>query len=82
MKNIIEARVRAEVEAYNNSMPQYFQGLVQPANAEQTLNGYKLREHRKIDAEKQCVVAVDAFVNNGYFVLIDNIQAASSLVKH
>lgn len=77
VKEIIEARVRAEVDAYNNKLPEYFQGLIQPSEAEKTLNGYRLKERKKIDAEKQCFVALNAFGKNGYFLLIDNIQAES-----
>lgn len=75
--DIIEARVTAEVEAYNNKANDYFTGLIQPTEAEKTLNGYKMKNKRKIDAEKQVYVALDAFQNNGYFVLIDNKQAES-----
>jgi hypothetical protein len=77
VKEIIRARVYAEVELYNNKMPEYFNGLVQPSDAEVSLNGYKLKEKRKVDAEKQFLTALDAFQKNGYFVLIDNIQAES-----
>jgi hypothetical protein len=77
VRDIIQARVQAEVNAYNNKLPEYFQGLVQPSNAEQTLNGYKLKERRQIDAEKQSYIALKAFQENGYFVLIDSIQAES-----
>jgi hypothetical protein len=78
VEEIITARVSVEVEAYNYKLPDYFQGLVQPQDAESTLNGYKLKERRKkIDLGKQCRVALDAFKNNGYFVFIDNIQAKS-----
>jgi hypothetical protein len=77
VKDIIIARVKAEVDAYNEKLPEYFQGLIQPSDAEQTLNGYKLRERRKIDAKKQWLVALEAFKKNGYFILIDNIQAES-----
>ena len=77
VKDIIKARVTAEVEAYNNKMPEYFNGLVQPNEAEKTINGFKLKQKRKIDAEKQCYTALDAFNKNAYFVLIDNIQADS-----
>jgi hypothetical protein len=76
-KEIIKARVYAEVEAYNNKMPEYFTGLVQPNEAEATLNGFKLKEKRKVDREKQFLTALDAFQKNGYFLLIDNIQAES-----
>lgn len=77
VKEIVRARVYAEVDAYNNKMPEYFNGLVQPNEAEATLNGFKLKEKRKVDAEQQYLTALDAFQKNGYFVLIDNIQAES-----
>ncbi|MFT3910253.1 MAG: hypothetical protein QM737_12560 [Ferruginibacter sp.] len=75
--DIIKARVIAEVNAYNNKMPEYYRGLVQPGDAERTLNGYKLKERKKVDAEKQVLVALEAFKNNGFFILIDNIQSDS-----
>ena len=77
VKEIIRARVYAEVDGYNNKMPEYFKGLVQPGDAEKTLNGYKMKKKHKIDAEQQYLVALDAFRENGYFLLIDNIQAES-----
>jgi hypothetical protein len=77
VKDIIEARVYAEVEAYNNKMPEYYKGLIKPSDAEQTLNGYKVKDKKRVDAEKQVYTALDAFNKNGYFVLIDNIQAES-----
>ena len=77
VKDIIHARVQAEVETYNQKLPEYFQGLVQPTDAEQTLNGYRLKERRRVDAEKQCFIALDAFLKNGYFILVDDIQAES-----
>ena len=75
IKEIIRARVLADVAAYNLKLPEYFQGLVQPGEAEQTLNGFRMKERRKVDPEKQYAIALDAFSKNGYFVLIDNIQA-------
>jgi hypothetical protein len=77
VKQIIEARVEAEVERYNAKLPEYFNGLVQPTDAEKTLNGYKMKQRKKVDAEKQIYVALDAFLKNGYFVLVDNFQADS-----
>jgi hypothetical protein len=77
VRDIIEARVEHEVNAYNNKLPEYFSGLVQPTNAEQTLNGYKMRERKKVDPEKQVYIALNAFQKNGYFVLIDDKQAES-----
>lgn len=78
VKEIITARVAAEIDAYNKKLPEYFKGLVQPTEAEKTLNGFKLKDKKKtIDVEKQVFVALDAFQKNGYFVLIDNNQAES-----
>jgi len=75
--DIIRARVTAEVDRYNNRADEYFKGLIQPTDTEQTLNGFKMKAKRKIDPEKQVYVALDAFQKNGYFVLIDNLQAES-----
>lgn len=77
VKDIIEARVYAEVEMHNNKLPEYFRGLVQPRDAERTLNGYKLKGTRKVDPEQQAFIALNAFQRNGFFVLIDNKQATS-----
>jgi len=75
VKEIIEARVIAEVEKYNAKLPEYFQGLVQPTDAEKTINGYKMKARKKVDAEKQVYIALDAFMKNGFFLLVDNFQA-------
>ena len=77
VKEIIEARVRQEVENYNNKLPEYYNGLIEPSDAEKTINGYKLRNKKPIDGEKQAYVALDAFQKNGFFVLIDNLQCNS-----
>jgi hypothetical protein len=76
VKDIIAARVEAEVTLYNKKLPEYFKGLVKPTEAEKTLNGYKIKDRKRlVDVEKQIFVALDAFQKNGYFVLIDNNQA-------
>jgi hypothetical protein len=74
VKDIIEARVLKEVRDYNSAKPEYFNGLVQPTHAEKTLNGYRVMERKKIDEEKQVYIALDAFMKNGYFILVDNKQ--------
>lgn len=77
IRDIITARVKAEVHQYNSKVPEYFQGLVRPSDAEKTLNGFKLKTERKIDSEKQMYIAYEAFKNNDFLVLIDDIQAES-----
>jgi len=74
VKDIITERVLKEVEQYNNKLPEYFKGLIQPSAAEKTLNGYKLKNRKKIDGEKQVYTALDAFQKNGFFVLVDDEQ--------
>jgi len=74
VKELIRARVYQEVEAYNTKTPGLFNGLVQPEAAEAALNGYRLKKKKKIDAEQQYYVALDAFQKNGFFVLVDNFQ--------
>lgn len=73
--DIIKARVAAEVAAYNQKLPAVFNGLIQPTAAEKVLNGFKLKKRKLIDAEKQMYIALDAFQKNGFFVLVDDLQA-------
>ena len=77
VREIIRSRVTAEVEIYNKKMPEYFNGLVQPLDAEKTLNGYKMQKRRRVDPEKQVLIALHSFEINVYFILIDTIQAES-----
>ena len=75
VKDIIEARVIQEVDRYNSKKPEYFNGLVQPQDAEKTLNGYRMKTRKAIDPEKQVYIALNAYMKNGYFILIDKKQA-------
>ena len=77
VRDIITNRVIKEVEHYNSKMPDYFNGLIEPSDAEKTLNGFRLKPKKVIDAEKQVYIALHAFQNNGFFVLVDNIQSES-----
>ena len=77
IKEIIESRIKQEVDNYNKKLPEYYNGLIEPTDAENTINGYKLRSKKPIDAEKQVYVALDAFLKNGFFVLVDNHQSTS-----
>ncbi|MEM8523698.1 MAG: hypothetical protein AAGG68_03595 [Bacteroidota bacterium] len=77
VEEIIRARVRSEVETYNNKLPEHFRGLVQPSATEKTLNGFKMKKARPIDVEKQTYIALDAFQKNAYFLLVDDLQVES-----
>jgi hypothetical protein len=54
---------------------EYFNGLVEPFDAEKTLKGFKLRKKRKIDWEEQFARALEAFHRNGFFILVGERQA-------
>ncbi len=71
---LIRSRVYQEVKDYNIRQPDYFRGLVQPTEAEQTLNGYRLRQPRQIDWEEQFEQAIVAFQRNGFIILVDDEQ--------
>jgi hypothetical protein len=78
VRELIRERVYEEVRQYNASAPDYFRGLVQPTDAEATLNGYRIRERRKkIDWQAQFEKAVEAFERNGFFILVDDRQVES-----
>jgi hypothetical protein len=74
VRDLIRTRVANEVRDYNLSQPEYFRGLVQPTDAESTLNGFRMRNRRKIDPEKQFELALRAFYTNGFILLVDDKQ--------
>ena len=75
VRELIRARIYQEVQDYNLKQPEYFRGLVEPTEAERTLNGYKLRKRRQIDWQEQYNRALEAFSRNGFFVLVGDKQA-------
>lgn len=77
VRELIRERVYEEVRQYNATTPEYFRGLVQPTDAETTLNGHRLRERRRVDWEKQYQLALDAFERNGFFILVNDRQVES-----
>lgn len=74
VRDLIRARVQQEVEAYNAAQPEFFRTLVQPAEAEVTLNGFRMVMKRQLNWETQFEKAVEAFEGNGFIVLIDGHQ--------
>ncbi len=74
IRQLIETRVREEVENYNSTQPEIFRLLVQPNLAERVLNGFKFKEKKKINWREQYEKAVEAFERNGFIVLVDDLQ--------
>ncbi len=79
VRELIRERVYQEVQDHNRERSQgpVFRGLVQPTDAEQTLNGYKLKQPRLIDWKPQFEKAVEGFEKNQILVLVNDHQAES-----
>ena len=74
VRELIRARVYREVRDYNLDQPEHFHGLVQPSDAERSLNGFKMRMRRRIDPKRQFELAKKAFYTNGFILLVDDRQ--------
>ena len=78
VRELIRSRVFQEVKDHNLEKARtVFRGLVRPTDAEEQLNGYRLRKPRQIDWHKQFDAALEAFQNNGVLILVDDKQAES-----
>jgi len=71
---VIRRRVFQDVAEHNAKGGDVFRGLVQPTDTERTLNGFKLKQPRRIDPDEQAARALEAFSRNGYIVLVDDRQ--------
>ena len=74
VRELIRSRVYQEVKDFNTRQPDSFHGLVQPTDAERTLNGFRLRKKRQIDWKKQFDEAIQAFTAGRILVLCNNQQ--------
>jgi len=74
VRELLRARVRQEVEHYNQTLPETFQGLVQPEESEKLLNGFRLKVKRPLDWEAQFHRACSSFEKNGFLILVDDNQ--------
>ena len=79
VRELIRERVYQEVQDHNRRLDPRptFAGLVQPTDAERTLNGYRLKEPRQIDWKPQFEAALAGFEKNHILVLVNDHQAAS-----
>jgi hypothetical protein len=74
---LIRSRVYQEVKDFNARQPEEFKGLVQPTDAERTLNGYRLGRKRHIDWKKQHARALAAFRAGQILIFLDDRQLES-----
>jgi hypothetical protein len=74
-REIVRARVEAEVERYNSDeQGRPFVGLVAPAAAERELNGPPRHRRRPLDPERQIEVALDAIRNGRVILMFNGVQ--------
>ncbi len=74
---LIKRRIISEVEKYQQSVSEYSSHyLVKPTATEKRLNDLenKTVQRAKINIDKQIKLAFEAFENNGFFILFDDIQ--------
>jgi hypothetical protein len=76
LREFIRRRIYQEVTEYNARLSGYFHGLVQPTNAERTLNGYRPKSVHRLDWQAQYEKAIEAFTRHGYIVLLNDKQVA------
>lgn len=74
VREVLRLRVREEVARHNAAPSREFAGLVRPDDAELTPGGYRLRETRRLDWERQADIAERAFAGNGFIMLIGDRQ--------
>ncbi len=73
-RELIRRRVEQEVAEFNARQDGVYQGLVQPNESEQLLNGFKLKKRRALDPAAQVRIAEQAFQQNGFILLFDDRQ--------
>lgn len=76
LRELIRQRIYQEVTEYNARLTGHFRGLVQPTQAERTLNGFRLPSKNRLDWQAQYEKAIDAFTRRGYLVLVNDMQVA------
>lgn len=76
VRELIRSRVYQEVQDYNlHRSTKPFQGLVQPNDTEQDLNGPRPGRFREVDWKRQYETACEAFLTSRILILIDARQA-------
>lgn len=73
-RELIRCRIQEEVEKYNESPEEVFQGLVQPEESERILNGFRMATRRRLDWEVQFERACASFVRNGFLLIVNGRQ--------
>ncbi len=77
VRELLRSRVYQEVQDYNIKQGQVYHGLVQPEDAEKTLNGWKLQKPRMLDWKRQFERVIEGFEHNQILILLNDRQTES-----
>jgi hypothetical protein len=77
VQELIRSRVYQEVKDFNARRPKQFKGLIQPTDAEQTLNGCRPDRKRPLNWKAQYERALTAFRTGQVLILVDERQVES-----
>lgn len=77
VKDLIIARVKKEVDIYNSKVSAPYAGLVVPDKTERILNKKTTSKKNFVDFEKQSYIALDGFIKNQFFIIINDKQVES-----
>lgn len=74
VKELIETRVSQEIESFMEQSSQPFLNIIKPGSIEGSLNNSKYKKKVNFDIKAQQNIAINAFENNGYFILFNDRQ--------
>jgi hypothetical protein len=74
LREILRRRIYQEVTEHNAGRATGYRPLVRPSQEEQTLNGPRAMQPKRVDWESEFDRAARAFQGNGFLVLVDDRQ--------
>src|SRR5262245_18364754 len=77
VRELIRARVEREMAEYKTRRSDKLYGLLQAQETEQAQNNARPRKFQSLDCQEQFDKAVQAFLRNGFILLVDQRQVES-----
>lgn len=74
VQDLIRQYISQQVANYNENKPGKVAGIFLPGPTERQLNSEKRPKHAKVDIEKQCASAFEAFEHNRIILLVNDVQ--------
>jgi hypothetical protein len=74
VRELIRSRIYEEVKVFNSDRNMPYMGLIQPGAEELLLNPVRSNGLKLKDPAEQAQIALKAFANNGFILLVDKKQ--------